>query len=119
MAKLSRWLRYCSRRAQPSGHKADEETQADRVAGVVVAKHNGRAAGLSGDMEGPSVHQVHVGRRGCTVQCDADLLLTAPANVLDAPRTRIAKRPAPSQKHVGVVSADAPLRALSVDVHPS
>ena len=51
--------------------------------------------------------------------CDADLLLTEPANVLEAPRTRIAKRPAPSQWHVGVVSADAPLLALGVDVHPS
>ena len=98
MAKLSRWLHYCSRRAQPSGHRAGEETQADRIAGVVVAKHDGRAAGLSGDMEGPS---------------------TEPANVLETPKTRIAKRPAPSQWHVGVVSADAPLLALGVDVHPT
>ena len=72
MAKLSRWLRYSSRRAQPSGHRKGEETQADRVPGVVVVEHNGGAADLSGDMEGPSVHQVHEGWRGCTVQCDAD-----------------------------------------------
>ena len=53
------------------------------------------------------------------MQCDADLLLTEPANLLDAPRTRIAKRPAPSQWHVGVVSAVALLLALGADVHPS
>ena len=85
----------------------------------MVAKHNGRAAGLTGDMEGPSVDQVHVGRRSRTLQCDADLLVTELANVLEAPRTRIAKRPAPSQWHLGVVSAVALLVAPFVDVHPS
>ena len=88
MAILSQWLQFCSRRAHPSGHRADGKEGAARVQGIVVARHKRRVAELDGVMEGPSMHLVHIDLMGFSVQCDTGRPLTKPATRREAHRNQ-------------------------------